>query len=113
MGNWPGVCRRGNSRQRSCDSRRRLKNGISFRLREAAIIDPFGRREIYPTVEIDSQPMRVDRLVCHTHPPPPIGPSRADYEMLRMLNQSESIIFEINGDPQAILFRLPPEKGEK
>jgi proteasome lid subunit RPN8/RPN11 len=56
--------------------------------------------------------MRVDELVCHTHPPPPTGPSKADFEMLKVLNQSQSIIFEINGDPDGVVFRLLQKRGD-
>ena len=79
-------------------------HGISFKLRHSAFVDPFGHRMSYAVIVIDGQPLRIDRLVCHTHPPPPTGPSADDIRMLELLEQDESIIFEINGDADGTIF---------
>ncbi|HLL90601.1 MAG TPA: hypothetical protein VK324_14970 [Tepidisphaeraceae bacterium] len=79
--------------------------GIAFEVRYAAGLNPFGEREAYPVVRVDGQPIRVDRLICHTHPPPPTGPSDADFTMLDLLQQEESVIYEIGGEPKGTMFR--------
>ena len=87
-------------------------HGIAFDVRSGALVDPFGNPVEYASIEISGQPFPIDRLTCHTHPPPPTGPSDDDFRMLEIQRQNESIIFEINGDPKGTRFRRKsPSRG--
>jgi hypothetical protein len=85
--------------------------GISFELRESAFVDPFGARLQSACIRVDQQPVQVDKLICHTHPPPPSGPSDDDFKMLEILGQEESIIFEINGEKAGTRFSHKKSSG--
>ena len=69
---------------------------MTLELRSGALVDPFGRLLQFPCVDVDGQPLRIERLVSHTHPEP-TGPSEADFKVLELLDQDESILYEING----------------
>jgi hypothetical protein len=79
-------------------------HGISFVVRPSGFIDPFGNPLEAPCVVVDSQPIAVDQLVFQTHPFP-TGPSDSDFEMLELLNQDGSIIYEIRGAEEGTTFR--------
>ena len=56
-----------------------------------------------PIVETPNGGERIVRLLWHTHPKP-TGPSDADREFLRLLDQKESLIHEVNGPKGGIVF---------
>jgi hypothetical protein len=58
--------------------------------------DPFGRAPGQLFVEIEGEPVRVRRLVFHTHPKP-TGPSDDDLLVLEILGQRQSMLYELFG----------------
>jgi hypothetical protein len=83
---------------------------IVFEVRQGSLIDPFGRQEEYACIDVNGQPVRVDKLLGHTHPAV-TGPSPGDFEMPRFLRQTESIIYEINGPAEGTRFFLKHSKN--
>jgi hypothetical protein len=79
-------------------------HGMTFQLRTGALVDSAGKQLQFPCVEVDGQPIRVLKLIVHTHPEP-TGPSDADFRLLKLLNQEESLLFEINGEAGGTRFR--------
>lgn len=79
-------------------------HGMTFQLRTGALVDSAGKRLQFPCVDVDGQPIRVQRLLVHTHPAP-TGPSDADFGLLALLNQEESLLYEINGRPEGTRVR--------
>ena len=79
-------------------------HGIGFTLRDGGLVDPFGNQERYASINIDGQPIRIEKLIMHTHPQP-TGPSEGDFEMLEILGQDVSIIYEINGTVEGTEFK--------
>lgn len=78
--------------------------GIRFKLRESGLADPFGSRIVYAAIDVEGQPLRIDSIISHTHPKP-TGPSSSDFEMLEVLGQKSSILYEIGGaDPKGTVF---------
>jgi len=71
--------------------------------------DPFGRPFPSIWVKIGSEDQRVKRLVLHTHPQV-TGPSDADLRVLSLLGQSESVLFELSGEPNGTTIR--PKSGK-
>jgi hypothetical protein len=71
--------------------------------------DPFGRHANYLYVDVDSLPVRVRKLVFHTHPMP-TGPSDGDLLVLTLLGQESSMLYEISGPPKGTKIR--PQKDE-
>jgi hypothetical protein len=80
------------------------KYGMTLELRPGAMVDPLGRPLQLPCVDVDGQPLRVQKLVAHTHPEP-TGPSDADFKLLELLGQDESVLYEINGPIEGTVFR--------
>lgn len=78
------------------------KIGIELGIEDGAPYDLFGNPARWATVRTDAGICRVDQLVLHTHPMP-TGPSDWDRDLLSLLGQSESWIYEI-GDPHGTRF---------
>jgi hypothetical protein len=78
-------------------------HSIRFEVRQSGVVSPLGQREEYASVTVLGQPLRIEKLVMHTHLAP-TGPSRADFEMLKLLGQKESIIYEIFGPGEGTRF---------
>ena len=74
--------------------------------------DPFGRIDGVAYVDVGvlepNQPVAL--IQFHTHPEP-TGPSDSDMQLLELLKQDESIVYEINGEPDGTKFRSKPRKG--
>jgi len=83
-------------------------HGIRFKLRVSGLIHPLGYQEQYASINIEGQPIRIDKLIMHTHPQP-TGPSEGDFEMLDILDQDVSIIYEINGPIEGTEFKRRSE----
>jgi hypothetical protein len=79
-------------------------HGMTLEIRTGAIVGPSGDRLQYPCVEVNAQPIPIERLVCHTHPAP-TGPSEADFRVLELLRQEESMLYEIGGPAEGTKFR--------
>lgn len=79
-------------------------HGVRFKLRDSALIDWLGYQAQYASINIEGQPIRIDKLIMHTHPEP-TGPSEGDFEMLEILDQDASMIYEINGPVEGTKFK--------
>ena len=80
------------------DGRRILVRGTEYSidLEISAANDPFGRPAGQLYVEIALDQLRVVSLVFHTHPKP-TGPSDADLQILDILKQDRSMLYELFG----------------
>jgi hypothetical protein len=89
------------------DGRRVMVRGSTYEIELGRGMhnDPFGRNEDELYVEIEGQPRRVIRLVFHTHPKP-TGPSDDDLEVLRLLKQGRSMLYELFGPRDGTEIRL-------
>lgn len=64
----------------------------------------FLKEESRVFVTIECQQYQVTRVVFHTHPLV-TGPSDWDLDVLEMLGQKESLLFEIGGEPEGTRIR--------
>jgi hypothetical protein len=94
------------------DGRRIMVCGGTYgiELEQAAPNDPFGRPVHSLWVSIEDQPVRVMKLILHTHPLV-TGPSDDDLRILQQLGQSESYLFEIFGPDEGTIIR--PKAGKR
>ncbi len=77
------------------------RTGVLFELDAEGhmiVVTPIGRQ-------------RVLELIWHTHPFP-TGPSDHDRGVLRLLNQRESVIYEINGEGDGTRFSWRERQGQ-
>ncbi len=76
--------------------------GIKFTVMKDKFADPFGQRKQRLTLKVADEDIAIDKLIFHTHLLV-TGPSRFDQDILDLLDQDESWIYEI-GDPAGTLF---------
>lgn len=70
--------------------------------------DPFGRAPNQVLVNLDGNEQVVERLDFHVHPLP-TGPSDDDLLVLKLLGQTESMLYELFGPPEGTTIR--PKQG--
>jgi len=96
------------------DGRRVMVKGAQWKidLELGTPNDPFGRMVGLLYVDVgDAEPNQpVASIEFHTHPKP-TGASDADMRLLELLGQTESVVFEINGEPEGTTFRPKQRKG--
>ncbi len=76
------------------------RDGIQLELQAAPDPDTMPRLVIW----INDHRHRVRRLIFHVHPRP-TGPSDGDLEVLKLLGQNESMLYEIHGPVEGTMIR--------
>jgi len=91
---------------RLSDGRRILVRGgrLGINLECVGSRDPFGRPESSLWVNVAGDIHQIGELILHTHPMP-TGPSDADLLVLELLEQTESLLFEIFGPIEGTIIR--------
>jgi hypothetical protein len=88
------------------DGRRVLLHGGAFEIELIRTVegDSHGRPPDQLFYRHGGDEVRLTRLIFHTHPKA-TGPSDGDCEVLRLLGQSQSMLYELFGDLDATRFR--------